>query len=144
MASQNAEAYFKQSRSYSDKANYIQAKNLLQKTLDSLTGINRLDVAVEYARVLRAQGYFAKALELLLEEDEKLSGCDAASGSKWSIIRMKMEVCLLKMSVTAEFDQPLKDAEDLRIEADAFTAIMELDPSAVGLPFRSHAIRLAF
>ncbi|CAI6038567.1 unnamed protein product [Clonostachys chloroleuca] len=143
MASQLAEADFQRSRSYSDKANYTQARDLLQKTLDSLTGINRLDVAAEYARVLRAQGYFAKALELLLGEDEKLSGClTAAPDSKWAIIRMKMEICLLKMSVTAEFDQPLKDAEDLRIEADDFTAIMGLDPSAIEAAIYYAKIRL--
>ncbi|CAH0057910.1 unnamed protein product [Clonostachys solani] len=131
MASQITDADFKQSRSYSDKANYAQARISLQETLDSLTGISRLHVAAEYARVLRAQGYFAKALELLLEEDEKLSCVAAVPSSKWPIIRMKMEVCLLKMSVTAEFDQSLKDAKDLRTEADDFAAIMELDPSAI-------------
>ncbi|VUC33472.1 unnamed protein product [Clonostachys rosea] len=143
MATKIATAEFEQSRSYSDKADYTQAILLLQGTLNSLTGIDRLDVAAEYARVLRAQGYVAKALELLSEEDEKLSGCLAVTPeTKWPVIRMKMEICLLKMSVTTEFDQSLKHAEDLRVEANDFAAIMELDPSAIEAAVYYAKIRL--
>ncbi|KAL7770058.1 hypothetical protein ACKLNR_001442 [Fusarium oxysporum f. sp. zingiberi] len=119
------------SRFHADRAEYKEAAALLRDFLK--TASDRLEPVLELSRVIKTQGYWRDALTVLLDELDNLPGPvgTATTREERLGIQMRIEVCRLKLFVTASFDAPLQEAEELRLQTSDFAALEELEPTTI-------------
>jgi SNF2 family DNA or RNA helicase len=119
------------SRFHADRAEYKEAAALLRDFLK--TASDRLEPVLELSRVIKTQGYWRDALTVLIDELDNLPGPvgTATTREERLGIQMRIEVCRLKLFVTASFDAPLQEAEELRLQTSDFAALEELEPTTV-------------
>jgi len=116
-------------RRLSDLGQYDSAISKLRDGLESTKGLDKLRLAAELSCVYVTQGYWKCALETLENALESHSTDLCA----W-VLRVKMEICLLRVVVTASFTGALKQAAAIWQEFLGLGCVSEQDQLFVCAP----------
>jgi len=116
-------------RRLSDLGQYDAATSKLRDGLESTIGLDKLRLAAELSCVYVTQGYWKRALETL----ENALESDSMDPCAW-VLRVKMEICLLRVVVTASFAGALKQAAGIWQEFLGLDCVSEQDQLFVCAP----------